>query len=918
MKTESGNDRLEPNRPPRWAEKLLQWYCAPHLLEEIQGDLLEVYKYQVSVNGRRKARWDYVQNVLEFVGPYTLRRKSSESPSLFNTGMLKNYFITALRNIMRHPTYSFINVTGLTLGLMSSMLIFQYVTFENGSDRFHKKADKIYRIAFKRVVNDSPRETASQIFIGAGDAFTQQIPEIERFTRIRADFFQEGPTISYIQKGERTGFKDIRSIIVDSTFLSVFSFPLAEGDRHTALRQPKAILLTQSTARKIFGDENAIGRTVEYGLTHGLHTFTVTGVLQDVPANSHIQFDVLIPMETFIEVAGMSAAELSDLAWEMREFTTYVEVRRGADIEKIQKMMTAITARNLNIDEIGDNTKLIAELQPLRKLYFDRKTDLGFTGFGSMQVCARTGNERMVYFFTVIAIITLAVSLMSYINLSTVRSLDRAKEVGIRKVVGAHKANLKLQFFLESTMINLAALILAVLFIFLLMPTVNPILRTNFTVTNWFSESFLLVFGSIFMLGVFLSGLYPAFVLSSFRPMAALKGKVNTLTERVNLRKALVILQYTPAIALLVCTIVVFSQLNFMRNMDVGLEMDKLVTVRTARFLPDGMRSRDGEAIMKKEVQKLASIEAVSFAGNQAGRGLNFSIPFSSDAGSEGLHFLLGTGIDHDFTRVYGLKLLGGEGFREDMESHYDEGEQEAVRVLINVTAMRLLGIKEIENAVGSVVISADNQRYYIQGVLDDFNWSSAHKATDPVMLWYRPANRFMTLKIASADLNSTLMEVKSIYNRLFPDDVFHYEMADDVFKYQYGDDEQFANLFGVFSGMAILIASLGLFGLSAFSADRRSKEVGIRKVLGATVNQLVHLLSREFLLLVLISFVIASPFAWLVMHNWLHTFAFRIELTALPFMAAGIGALVIALFAVSWKAISAAGRNPVNVLKAE
>lgn len=917
MKRKPDGDHTEP-RPPRWAEKLVRWYCAPHLREEILGDLLEEYQYQLRINGRKKAQWDYVQSVFEFITPFALRRKSSDSPSLFNTGMLRNYITTALRNIARHRTYSFINLTGLTLGLVSSMLIFQYVTFENGADSFHKKADRIYRIAFKRIVNDSPRETASQIFLGAGEAFAQEIPDLSRFTRTRADFFQEGPTISYTHNGERTVFKDIRSIIVDSTFLSVFSFPLSEGDPHTALRQPRAILLTQSIARKIFGDENPIGKTVEYGLNYGRRTFAVTGVLHDVPSNSHLQFDVLIPMETFIEVAGMSSTELSNLAWEMRQFTTYVEVRAGADIEKIQEMMTAITARNLNAHQLGDNTKLVAALQPLRELYFDMKTDLGTTGFGSTQVSVLTGNERMVYFFTVIAIITLAVSLMSYINLSTVRSLDRAKEVGIRKVVGAHKANLKVQFFLESTLINLAALILAGVVIFLLLPTVNSILRTDFTLQSWFSESFLLVFGSVFVLGVFLSGLYPAFVLSSFRPMAALKGKANTPTSRVNLRKVLVIFQYAPAIALLVCTIVVFSQLHFMRNMDVGLEMDKLITVRTARFLPEGMRSRDGEAIMKKEVQKLAAIEAVTFAGNQAGRGLNFSIPFSSDGGSEGLHFLLGTGIDHDFTRVYGLKLLAGEGFSEGMYPFYGDEEQNVRRVLINVTAMRVLGFKQIDDAVGSVVTSTENSPFYIHGILADFNWSSAHKATDPVMLWYWPANRFMTIKIASTDLNGTLMEVKKIYNRLFPDDVFHYELADEVFKNQYGDDEKFANLFGVFSGMAIVIASLGLFGLSAFSADRRSKEVGIRKILGATVSHVIQLLSREFLLLVLISFVIASPLAWLVLNSWLHTFAFRIELTALPFIAAGICALSIALFSVSWKAISAAIRNPVDVLKHE
>jgi putative ABC transport system permease protein len=526
----------------------------------------------------------------------------------------------------------------------------------------------------------------------------------------------------------------------------------------------------------------------------------------------------------------------------------------------------------------------------------------------------------MTYFFSVIAIITLAIALMSYINLSTVRSLDRAKEVGIRKVVGAHKHNLKVQFFMESVLMNTAALAISALLIFLLMPSFNAYVRTDITWVSWFNSTFLALFGGVFVIGVLLSGLYPAFVLSSFTPIAALKGKVGSFTSRSRLRKLLVVLQYAPAIALLVCTIVVYNQLHFMKNMDVGLKMDKLITIRSARFLPENTRSRDAEAIFRNELKTIPSIAAASYAGNQAGRGLNFLVGFSADsAGRSGVTVFKCSGIDHEFANVFGLKLLAGEPFTEGMSPMYGKPDEFVQKVLVNETAVRTWGFEKMGDAVGRVLTSDEGGRFYVQGVLEDFNWSSAHKATDPVMFWYTPNNRFMTIRIsAGANFNAALAQIKGVYDKLFPMDVFHYEFAEDVYNKQYGEDEKFAKLFGFFSGMAILIATMGLFGLSAFSAERRSKEVGIRKVLGANTGQIVQLLGKDFIMLVFVAFVIASPVAWFVMVAWLQNFAFHIDLNTIPFVVTGICALLIALITVSVKSISVASTNPVNVLRSE
>ena len=833
--------------------------------------------------------------------------------------MIKHYFITSIRNISRNRIYSLINLAGLTFGLVSCMLIFQYVIFENSADGFHANANNIYRVSFKTVASGGTPKTFSQIYLGAGQGFKDDIPEVESFARIRADFFQEGPTISHTYSGDKVAFKDLRSIVADSSFLTLFTFPLVEGDEASTIRSPKSILITESIAERLFGKDNPIGKTVDYGMNQGVLTLEVTGVIKDPPANSHIQFDVIIPLHGYLANIPSSQAKYYS-AWNFKEFTTYVALRPNADIEKVERVMSEIVKRNIGDDLRKTNESLTVDLQPMKSVYFDRQTDLGLIGFGSTLVSTRTGNKGMVYFFTIIAIITLAIALMSYINLSTIRSLDRAKEVGIRKVIGADKRNLKVQFFIESTLMNSAALVIAIILVLLIMPYFNAFVQTNFTWASWFNPTFLILIGTVFVSGVVLSGLYPAFVLSSFQPIATLNNKVGSFTSRSSLRKFLVVLQYAPAIALLVCTIVVYSQLNFMKNMDVGLEMNRLITIRSARLLPNGMRSRDAEAIFKREIERLPAVEGASYAGNQAGRGLNFRVSFKVDSvGESGIQVMKGSGIDHDFASVFGLKLLEGKPFTEGMTPTYGDSNEFVRRVLVNETAVRTWGFKRNRDAVGRVVSSVDGPRYYIQGVLEDFNWSSVHKATDPVMLWYTPNNRFMTIKMApGTNPDIVLAELKSIYDRLFPADVFHYEYAEDVYKRQYGEDEKFSDLFGIFSGLAILIASMGLFGLSAFSAERRSKEAGIRKVLGATVTQIVQLLSKEFLFLVLVSFIIASPIAWFVMHNWLQNFAFHINLDVLPFIVTGIGSLLIAMIAVSFQTIKAAIANPVKSLRSE
>jgi putative ABC transport system permease protein len=467
---------------------------------------------------------------------------------------------------------------------------------------------------------------------------------------------------------------------------------------------------------------------------------------------------------------------------------------------------------------------------------------------------------------------------------------------------------------------NVTGLLIAILLVMLLLPTFNEFVKTDFTIASWFNDKFLLLIGGIFFSGVVLSGLYPAFILSSFMPIKVLKGSIGSLGGRSRMRKFFVVLQYAPAISLLVCTLVVYQQLEFMRNKDVGLDMNTLITVRSPLMLPEGVTTVSAESAFKKEVVKIPGIEYASYAGNQAGRGLNFLVPFSVDTvGDLGVRIVKCSGVDHDFIPTFGVKILAGQPFSDGMAGNFGEGDSQARKVMANATAIKMWGFKRYEDAVGQLITSADGNRFYIQAVMEDFSWASVHKAIDPVMFWYTPSNRFMTIRMKpNADLNDVLAGVKHQYDQLFPMDVFHYEFADDVYKRQYGEDEKFAKLFGIFSALSGLIASMGLFGLAAFSAERRSKEVGIRKVLGASVNNIVSLLGKEFVLLVFIAFLIASPVAWIVMSGWLQTFAFHIPLNAIPFVLTGVGALFIAIATVSWRTIRVAMANPVKSLRDE
>ncbi|MEX0748039.1 MAG: FtsX-like permease family protein, partial [Rhodothermales bacterium] len=511
-------------------------------------------------------------------------------------------------------------------------------------------------------------------------------------------------------------------------------------------------------------------------------------------------------------------------------------------------------------------------------------------------------------------LITLAIALINYINLATARAMDRAKEVGIRKVVGARRGQLTAQFVVEAALMNLAALLMAVVLAASVTPLVNRLAGTQLSMATWGSALFL--FFGLFAAGVLLSGPYPAFVLSSYKPVGMLKGKLTT--SRAGIRKGLVVLQFSASIVLLIGTGVIYAQLDFMRRMDVGLDLEHVLVVTSPRILPENVPGAAAEHSFRDVVSKLPAVKGGSFAGNVAGHGFLVSAPARLASADESSTAELGvTGIDHHFSEVYGIDLVAGRPFEEGMPNWFFGSPDSPRPVLINEAAVRQLGLPGNEAAIDQI-IAMDQIRYVVQGVLKDFNWSSAHRPVEPVLFRYNASNRYLSLRVSSADLPGTMASIRNTYESKFPGNPFEYTFADAAFAEQYRKDEQFATLFGALAGLAILIASLGLFGLASFTAVQRRKEIGVRKVLGASVRSIVGLLSREFLLLIGGALLVATPVAYFVLGRWLENFAYHIALGPGLFLLGGVVAFAIGLATVSHQAMRAALTDPVRSLRNE
>ena len=793
--------------------------------------------------------------------------------------MLKNYFKIAFRNLWRHRTFSFINIMGLTVGLTAFFLIFMYVKFELSYDTFNTKADRIYRVVADLKTPSETLHTGGPGWAVAPNV-KDEFPEVEAFVRVSG--------ASLLVRKENIKFQEENTMWADSAFFQVFDYKLLKGNPRTALKEQLSIVLTATSAKKYFGNTEPVGQTLL--LTGDAFPSKVTGVMEDMPENSQIKADMLVSMSTLTQKFNNRL----DSQWANYGNRTYLLLKPKTNALALQAKLPAfLEKRN------GDEMK---RLQMFPTLLFMPLLDvyLHSTRDGS-----KTGNSNNVYIFSIIAVFILVIACINFINLTTARSAERAKEVGIRKVVGAGKTQLARQFIGESVLICVIAFVLSVIASLLLLPLFNQLSGKIISKSIFEHGSYLLVLFVIAVAIGILAGIYPALVLSSFQPVKVLKGRFATGTKGILLRKGLVVAQFTISIALIIGTIVVYSQMKFMRSQDLGFNKDQKLIIDT--------HGDPAKNTLRQAITSLPNVLSTSLTGSVPGGGNPGA--YSKVENKKGDMQIANLDLyftDFDYIPQYKIKMVAGRAFSKEM------GTDTTQAMILNETAARMFGYSSPQQIIGKK-FDQWGRKGMIIGVMEDFHFRSLQEIIKPLSMRIEPDGcDLISVNIAGSNVPATIAAVESKWKSLIPNRPFNYFFLDEFFDNQYRSEIRFGKLFLNFALLAIFISCLGLLGLASYSTMQRTKEIGIRKVMGASVGGIVNLLSKDFLLLVMISFVIAAPLAWIIMHNWLKDFAYRIDIGWWIFVLAGLMAVVIALATISFQAIRAALANPVQSLRTE
>ncbi|HWK07919.1 MAG TPA: ABC transporter permease [Puia sp.] len=794
--------------------------------------------------------------------------------------MIKNYLRVAFRNLWRHRGFSLLNIIGLTVGMTAFFLIFLYVRFEGSYDSMHSKADRIYRI-----VSDvrTPTETLHYNTppVPAAVYMATELPEVQSAVRISL-----GDNWMVIRGDQVFEQEDVAA--ADSTFFDIFDFPLLKGNPHTALKEPFSIVLTETTAKKFFGDADPMGRSLT--LTRDKFHGTVTGIMKDIPENSHLKVSMIMSNTTFSQKLDTAM----DRQWDNYAWSAYLLLRPRTNAAHLEAKFPAFLEKMDGADMHRRKMIPTLFLEPLRDIYLYSTRD------GS-----KTGNISNVYIFSIIGAFILIIACINFINLTTARSAERAKEVGIRKVVGAGKGMLAAQFIGESVILCVIAYALAIVFAALLLPAFNHLAGKTIS-PGIFSQpgSLLMLLGIAVLIGI-AAGAYPAFVLSSFQPVTVLKGKFVTGTRGIFLRKALVVVQFTIATGLIIATLVVNSQLGYMRSQDLGFSRNQEIVL--------DVRGDSSRYAFKQEVSAMPGVLSTALSSNVPGTG-TFSGAcqiqnIKGDMQTASVNVYL---IDFDYLKQFQIRIVAGRAFSREFPTDTTQA------MILNETAVRQLGYLSPEQAIGKRFAQFNNTGTIV-GVVKDFHFRSLQEVIKPLSIRMRPQDcDLLSVNLDGHHLPATIDAIERKWKRMLPDKPFSYFFLDEFFDRQYRSEDRFGKLFLYFAGLAIFISCLGLMGLASYSTLQRTKEIGVRKVIGASAGGIVLLLSKDFLKLVGWAFLIAAPLSWFFINGWLRGFAYRIPVYWWIFAVAGLTAFLIALLTVSFQAIRAALANPIKSLRSE
>ncbi len=865
-------------RLPQFFLRFFRWFCDPSCSEDIEGDLREMFERDLAARGIRKAQMQFSINVLKLFRPGIIRKFGSSSftqPS----PMFKNYFITSVRSLMRNKGFSAINIVGLAVGLATFSLISFYVYHEMSFDRYHEKADRIFRITENlRTENELLLQSTSSPPMGP--RMLRELPEVESYVRFQNwNLLAERKGISYYEPD---------SYIADSTVFDVFSFKLLKGDKKSALREPNSIVLTETMAKKYFPDEDPLGQLIKMDYDQ----YKVTGVMEDVPENSHFRFSNLISFSTW----SKNNKRAEDGAWFWNGFHTYVLLRDNESITKVREKMKGFIDKNV---EKGGMYYEDLPLQSLASIYMapPRSWENG-----------TRGSLNNMYILSIIAVFILLIACFNYINLATARASRRLKEVGLRKSLGALRRMLVAQFLGESIIVTILASVLAVLLAWLSLPAFRTLVESplSFSIlpNPW------MIVGGAFLLILFigvLAGAYPALIISGFQPLQIFRPSSKGIYSHHNFRKVLVSVQFVISIMLVAGTLLVYDQLDMVQNKDLGFNKNATLVVPTNG---DTAIVRHWDAV-KNELMQVKGVRAVTGSGSVMGQSTNnMYTEIEMKDGKMSPTNINYNFVDHDYLSTYDIKLLSGRNFL------FGSRADDTTAFLINESGMKDFGWTP-EQALGKVV-KLNRYPGKIIGVMKDFNYRSLHMNIEPIMFGVTQHVSRISIRIDETEMQATVERVQKKWNELVPYLPFAYSFLDVDFDRQYKADQQLQKVAGVFTGLAILIGCLGLLGLTSFAVERRTKEIGIRKVLGASVANVIILIAREFVLLILVAFVLATPITWYLIQKWELNFTLQAAINPLRFLLAGISVLVFAWLTISFLSFRAATSNPTKALRTE
>ncbi len=876
---------------PRITVRIIEIFCAERWQDEVIGDLEEQY----SENRRSKKQWlaklILVWETLRFIRPHIFKR-----PQKLNTTIMTfNHIKISYRNLVRNKIYAFINVLGLSVGIASVILIGIYINFETSYDKFFEDSERIYRVALHRIYPTRTKDFGTSS-INISTVLKREYPQVEEATRLHRLYFQNEIPIE-IEENEKT-YIETKFLFADSLFFDVFSYKFIHGDPGTALDNSESIVITRETAIKYFGTDDVLNKTVR---SQG-EPLQITGVIENIPDNSHIHFDVLGSIASL----GFLQNAISTDNWTSPWIYTYIKMKKGADPSALEAQFddmvvtygNASISRDIGADWQNNGHAFKYYLQPLQSIHLYSQLDVEVEP---------NSNISYIYVLTAIALIILIISSINFINLSIARSTERAKEVGIRKVMGSYRLNLINQFLVESIFICLIASILAIGILYFFIPRFNLLLGTylDFSI---FTNPFIIlaVVAFIFLVGI-LAGLYPAFSISALEPSRVLKGSFKTSSGGIWLRNVLITFQFLISIVMISGSIIAEQQMNYLQNKNLGFDKDNLLVVKQSFNLNENYQA------FLNELDAIPSIRATGNASILPGQFHGSNVFAVNDPEIPDIR-VNACNVDDDFIDAIGFEIVQGRKFEEQFN--------DSLSIIVNEAAVRAMGV---ENAIGYKYHAGNNSgtetpQFTIVGVVKDYNFYSLHSEVSPMVIFnISPGNVASNtiVRINSSNTSEVISQIREKWESL-TDEEFSYSFLDQDLQRQYEADQNTASMFDIFTYIAIIMSCTGLFGLATYIVNQRSKEMSIRKVLGASLPHIIAVFSKEFMILIGLAFIIGVPIAVYALNQWLANFAYHVNIGVLAFLLAGVLTTFLVLITVSYQAIRIAKVDPVKMLRSE